>query len=72
MNESFVCVDNSNSKRSKKNNTTPQQIGQDNSLSVGPLACRYTRKRNSWPIGKKRHHPSKQTPPNFETIKRII
>ena len=58
----------------KKNNKTPQQTGQDNSLSVGPLTCRNTWKRNRWPIGKKKGTPlqNKQTPPNFETIKRLI
>jgi len=35
---------NPNSKRSKKNNKTPQQTGQDSCLSVGPLT-----RRNTWP-----------------------
>jgi hypothetical protein len=39
---------------------------------VGPITCRDTRKRNSRSIGKKRNQIAKQTPLNFETIKRLI
>jgi hypothetical protein len=65
---------NSNSKRSKRNNKTPQQTGQNSCLSVGPLTRRNTWQRNSSPTAKKNGTTlqNKQTSLNFETIKRLI